>query len=199
MDRNYFIDSNGSNGCGNGLGWGGDGILGGLVLGALVGNGGFGGWGGRGGYGGDPATVAAVDTASINDRIGEEAIEAKVCNVEMAIGEAKYASALGDKDLTMAIMQGNNATQQQISECCCNTNLRITEMGYQNQLSELRQNNYLATEFCKVNRNIDDLRRDAEVAALKERIRIQDGLLFQASQENQTARIIAAIGSTTTA
>lgn len=196
MDRNYFIDSNGG-GCNNGFGWGGDGLLGGLVLGGLVGGWGNGGWGGRGGYG-DAATVQAVDTASINDRIGEEAIEEKVCRVEMAIGDAKYASALGDKDLTMAIMQGNNATQQQIAECCCNTNVRLTEMGYQNQISNLQQTNLLEKEFCKVNRNIDDLRRDAEVSALRERVRVQDALLFQASQENQTARIIAALSAPAT-
>lgn len=194
MDRNYFIDSNGGNGCGNG--WNnGIGEL--AVLALLAGCGGWSGGHGRGVYG-DAAAIQAVDTASINDRIGEEAIEEKVCRVEMAIGDAKYASALGDKDLTMAIMQGNNATQQQIAECCCNTNVRLTEMGYQNQISNLQQSNYLATEFCKLNRNIDDLRRDAEVAALKERIRVQDAVLFQASQENQTARIIAALSAPAT-
>lgn len=198
-DNINIIPGGAGYGYGNG-GFGGDGGWAAILALAALSGGGL--WGNRGGccndFGGNGNAVAnelATDTAALQDRISSEAIDEKVCRVEMAIGDAKYASALGDKDLQYAVMAGNNDLQRQISDCCCTTQRSIDQVRFDASLSNCQQNNYLAQEFCKVNRNIDDLRRDAEVAALKERIRVQDALLFQASQENQTARIIAAVSA----
>lgn len=193
------LPAGGYGGYGNG-GFGGDGAWAGILALAALG-GGFGGWGGRNGgccndFGGNGNAVAnelATDTAALQDRISSEAIDEKVCRVEMAIGDAKYASALGDKDLQYAVMAGNNDLQRQISDCCCTTQRSIDQVRFDASLSNCQQNNYLAQEFCKVHRNIDDLRRDAEVAALKERIRIQEGIILEGSQLRQDQRILAGV------
>lgn len=197
MDKTYVFGNDGyGNGC-NG-GWN-NGIVDIAAL-ALIAGGGFGGWGGRGGYGGGygGATFGAVETANVNDHIDSAMIEQKVCDVQADIAEVKYADALNSKDNLRAMDQNSFALQSQIAECCCNTNRSIDQVRFDATLSNCQQNNLLLSEFGKVNANIDKLRCDAEIAALKERIRIQDGILFQASQENQTQRIISALSATAT-
>lgn len=192
------LPAGGYGGYGNGFG-GGDGWLGLAAL-ALLGGNGL--WGGRGGYndgccGGGLANELATDTSAIQNRIGEEAIEEKVCRVEMAIGEAKYATALGQKDLTAEIAESKYDLGSKIDACCCNTQRSIDRAEANILLSNERQTCHFDQQFCNTNQLIKDGFNKLEMDALKERIRVQDALLFQASQENQTRRIEAFITANT--
>ena len=60
----------------------------------------------------------------------------QICNIGNQMG-------MNTNQIVTAIMQGNNAIQSQICQCCCQTNENITKMGYENQLSVCNQTNTL--------------------------------------------------------
>ena len=127
-------------------------------------------------------TSADAITAAINS------VSKEICNQGIANGQ-NFNQAL------TAIMQGNNALQTQLANCCCTLRDSITNQGFQNQLGQKDiQNgmiagfgqigNQMATETCAIKQNatdntgrilakmdaIEDARKDREIAALNAQV-----------------------------
>lgn len=161
-------DSNGNNGCNNGM-WGGDWIWAFLIF-ALFGwgNGGFGGFGGNngGGYVATAATQADIqrgfDTSTIIGKLdgisqglcdGFYAMNTSLLNgfngVDNAICNLGYTTQQGFNATQVAMMQGQNALQAQLAQCCCENRQGQADIKYQ-----------MATDTCAVQTTIANSARD---------------------------------------
>lgn len=130
----------------NGMGWGGDWAWWIVIL--LIfgwGNNGFGG-GFGGGNGVAENYVLASDFATIQRQLSDgfnsidNALDAQnsgICN----LGYTQLELANG---VNMNIMQGNNALQAQIAQCCCDVREGISGVNYN-----------LATQACNIGRQIE--------------------------------------------
>ena len=149
----------------NGNGWGDD-LFAILLLFILMGWGGMGGFGGaRGGMMGNgqggvvPFVQNDANTAVIMQAVqrngydiqslatalntSSDAVQAAINGLGMQICNIGNQMGMNTNQIVTAIMQGNNAIQSQICQCCCQTNENITKMGYENQLSVCNQTNAL--------------------------------------------------------
>lgn len=149
----------------NGNGWGDD-LFAILLLFILMGWGGMGGFGGaRGGMMGNgqggvvPFVQNDANTAVIMQAVqrngydiqslatalntSSDAVQAGINGLGMQICNIGNQMGMNTNQIVTAIMQGNNAIQSQICQCCCQTNENITKMGYENQLSVCNQTNTL--------------------------------------------------------
>ena len=149
----------------NGNGWGDD-LFAILLLFILMGWGGMGGFGGaRGGLMGNgqggvvPCVQNDANTAVIMQAVqrngydlqslatalntSSDAVQAAINGLGMQICNIGNQMGMNTNQIVTAIMQGNNAIQSQICQCCCQTNENITKMGYENQLSVCNQTNTL--------------------------------------------------------
>ena len=157
-----------NNGWGNGLngGWG-TGILG-FLLGALFNGNGFGGFGG---FGGNGAAAGYLGNQMNNDNNTDlilqainsngEASRSAVQNLATTLGQdfntvsgaiqtiqgvlntMAIQNATTPLQIVNAIQSGDCALASQLSQCCCQNKLLITEQGYQSQIATLNQTNAL--------------------------------------------------------
>lgn len=79
-------------------------------------------------------TSADAITAAINS------VSKEICNFAASTGQ-NFNQAL------TAIMQGNNALQTQLANCCCTLRDAITQQGYQSQLGQKDIQNAMLTGF----------------------------------------------------
>ena len=142
----------------NGNGWGDD-LFAILLLFILMGWGGFGGMMGNGQGGVVPFVQNDANTAVIMQAVqrngydiqslatalntSSDAVQAAINGLGMQICNIGNQMGMNTNQIVTAIMQGNNAIQSQICQCCCQTNENITKMGYENQLSVCNQTNAL--------------------------------------------------------
>ena len=76
--------------------------------------------------------ATALNTSSDAVLAAINGLGMQICNIGNQMG-------MNTNQIVTAIMQGNNAIQSQICQCCCQTNENITKMGYENQLSVCNQ------------------------------------------------------------
>lgn len=158
-------DSNG----GNGGMWGGDGFGGiwGVIILAMIFGWGNGGWGGFGGGNGGGALTRADLCADMNFSQLENAtrgISQGICDSTFAlnntivngfntVGNAVcslgYEQAQLHNATQMAIMQGQNAIQTQLAQCCCENRAGQADIKYQ-----------MATDTCAIQNTIQNTTRD---------------------------------------
>lgn len=168
---------------------GGDDLFAILLLFILMGGwGNNGGWGNRGGGGGGttvPFVQNDANTAVIMQAVqrngfdiqslatalntSSDAVLAGINGLGMQICNIGNQMGMNTNQVLTAIMQGNNAIQQEICNCCCTTNNNITKMGYENQLAMCNQTNTLVNTAN------------------------QNTLALRDSQQNGTAAILAKI------
>lgn len=140
-----------SNNCNGGM-WGGDGFGGlwGVIILAMIfgwGNGGFGG-GFAGGNGGATTAIDAslqrgFDTQTIISKLdginnglcdGFYAMNTGILNgfhgVDNAVCQSSFQTQQGFNATQMAMMQGQNAIQNQIAQCCCDNRAAIADLKY---------------------------------------------------------------------
>ncbi len=211
--------NNNGNNCG---GWGGDWtawIILFLIFG-MFGWGGFGGWGG--GFGGNVGGQGGYDTrADLQRGFDNQAVITKLDGITQGICDSTYAlnntvtngfhgvdNAIcnlgynmqqGFNSTQVALMQGQNALQSQLANCCCETREAIQGVNYN-----------LATQSCDTRNTIQNTTRDiidnqnansrAILDALNQNyIRTLESenqsLKLQASQSNQNAVLMAAMDS----
>lgn len=149
----YALGADNNNGnCNNG-GWGGawEGIWGIIIL-AMVFGWGNGGWGGFGGNGGGYAATAATqadiqrgfDTSNTFSKLegingglcdGFYAVNTSLLNgfngVDNAICNLGFTTQQGFNATQVAMMQGQNALQSQIAQCCCDNRAGQKDIQYQ--------------------------------------------------------------------
>lgn len=178
----FIAGQNGSNNCNsNGMGWGGDWFWGIILIALLFNRGGLGNDFGGGNYGGganfipyavgssytDSAIQRGFDTQSIVGKL--DGISNGICdstfalnntvvngfnNVSSAICNLGYENAQLANATNVAIMQGNNAIQTQLSDCCCRTQTAIA--GVENSITGLgcTLGREIERGFCDVNYNM---------------------------------------------
>lgn len=203
-------------------GWGADGgWLWILVIFALLGFGGNG-WGNWGGNNGGQGALTRSDLCSEFNFNGLEnsvrGISQGICDstfalnntivngfngINSAVCNLGYEQAQLHNATQMAIMQGNNALQAQIADCCCKTNNNIdrgfADVGYR-----------MATNTCAIQTSMANNTRDiidnqnAGVRAILDKMCQQEmdtlrsenqNLKLAASQANQNAAIGAMISA----
>lgn len=140
-------DNNNGGGCNNGM-WGGDWIWAFLIF-ALCGwgNGGFGGFGGNGGAQQGYATQADIqrgfDTSAVIGKLdglsqglcdGFYAVNTSLLNGFNGVGNAicnlGYQTQQGFNATQLAMMQGQNALQAQLAQCCCDNRAALADLKY---------------------------------------------------------------------
>lgn len=161
---------NGSNRNDGMFGGGWDGIWGIIVLAMIFGwngNGFGGGWGNsNGGYASTLATQADIqrgfDTSNIISKLdginnglcdGFYAVNTSLLNgfhgVDNAICNLGYQTQQGFNQTNIAMMQGQNALQAQLSGCCCDIRSGLKDIQFQN-----------ATDTCAIQTSIANVSRD---------------------------------------
>ena len=130
--------------------WGGNGAWW-IVLFLIFGwgNRGFGGFGGNGngvGSGAYDNYVLASDFATIQRQLsdGFNAVEKGIDTVRNGLCDGFYTQAQLVNGVNMNIMQGNNAIQSQLAQCCCDIREGISGINYN-----------LATQACGIGRQIE--------------------------------------------
>ena len=102
------------------------------------------GWGGRGfgGFGGNNGSGYAVDGYVLTSDFAN--IERKIDGVNNGLCDGFYTQAQLVNGVNMNIMQGNNAIQSQLAQCCCDIREGISGINYN-----------LATQACGIGRQIE--------------------------------------------
>lgn len=158
------VPASSTSGNGNGNGWGNDGSWWIIILFLFIFAGGWnrGGWGGNGNGGSTPSGSGAIDNYVLASDFAQ--VERKLDTVQQGLCDGFYATAqqingvntaiLTNGNATqMAIMQGNNAVQAQLADCCCQTQRQV-ERGF-------ADTNYnLATQSCDTRNTINMSTRD---------------------------------------
>lgn len=180
-----------------------------IVIAAIFGNGNFGLFGGnRGGGCALPNMInndsntqllmqmlqrngADVQSLANMTNTSTDAIIAAINSVSKEICNLGINNGQSFNQVLTAIMQGNNALQTQLANCCCTLRDAITQQGYQTQLGQKdiqnsmlmnfgQLGNQLATDACAIRQNstdntgrilakldaIEDSRKDREIASL---------------------------------
>ena len=217
---------------GNGLGAG----VVGFILGALINNNGNGLFGNGGNNAGAAAaSLGAQATALNNTDLILQAITAQgerqstavqtlstmlgqdfnltfsgVQAVQTALATIAANQGMNVMQVVNAIQSGNTALQNQLCQCCCQTQQNIMQQGYENQIATLNQTNSLnGTINANGQRNVDaiaDLKSSmiSEFCAARERdmqakIDTQADIITQlrsaADNANQTNQIIGYVNS----
>ena len=130
------VPASSTSGNGNGNGWGNDGSWWIIILFLFIFAGGWnrGGWGGNGNGGSTPSGSGAIDNYVLASDFAQ--VERKLDTVQQGLCDGFYATAqqingvntaiLTNGNATqMAIMQGNNAVQAQLADCCCQTQRQV--------------------------------------------------------------------------
>ena len=165
------VEPAGSGNYGNngGFGWGGDGAIWLIILFLIWGNNGWGnnGWNNGGGAG----MQGTLTRADICSEFNFNGLENAVRGIQQGICDSTYALNNSINGLGMnvmqgfhgvdnaicnlgfatqvAMMQGQNALQAQLAECCCNN--RVGQMQIQNQM---------ASDTCAIQNTIQNTTRD---------------------------------------
>lgn len=152
-----------SNNCNNGGMFGGDWFWGIILLAMLWGNGG---WGGFGGNGGGALTRGELcqDMNFQGVENGIRGIQQGLCDgfyavntsllngfhgVDNAVCTLGYQTQQGFNSTNIALMQGQNAIQTQLAQCCCENRAGQADIKYQ-----------MATDTCAIQNTIQNTTRD---------------------------------------
>ena len=93
------------------------------------------------------ASTLGCDVNAINSALS--AINSSICNVASQTG-------LSAVEVKNTVLSGNAEIARQISECCCDNKLLVTNQGYENRIAISDQTNALATQADRNTRSITD-------------------------------------------
>ncbi len=193
-----------NNDSGNNSGWGGDWgawIILFLIFG-MFGWGGFGGFGGfGGGFGGGSGLQGMATRADINEGFALNNLQSGITAVQQGICDSTYALnntvTNGFNSTNIALMQGQNALQAQLADCCCTTQRAIDGVSYNMATNTCALQNTMNSNTRDIidNQNagtraiLDYLCQD-KISALQNE---NQTLRLAASQSNQNAVLMAAM------
>lgn len=185
----------------------------------------FCGWGGNGfgGFGGGSGAsdnyVLASDFATIQRQLsdGFNSIDNALDRQNTGICDLGYTQAQLINNAMVSQMQGTNAIQTQLANCCCDIREGISGVNYNMAMNANATQNAINTGFCQTNFNAQTNTRDIietqnantraildalnanKVEALKDRIAEQNqqinALQLSASQQAQNAYLIDQLGT----
>lgn len=178
---------NGNGNCNNGWGdwaW--------IILFVLFGWGGngFGGWGGNNGQLTEAAMQRGFDTNTIVNKL--DGLANGLCDSTYALNNSIQQ---GDFGLQTAVMQGFNATQAQLAQCCCENREAIAQVRYDMATDTCAITTALERGFNSVNQNINDQFCQAQMREMQNTIDDQRSLInslnLAQSQANQNQYLIS--------
>ena len=181
------------NGGGFGNGFGGDGLIGLIIILALLG------WGGNGfgfgGFGGGAGLQGMATRADINEGFALQNITSGIQGIQQGICDGVYAlnNSINNGfhgvdnaicNLGYNVQSGFNGLSSQLAQCCCDNRAAIADVKYQ-----------MATQACDTRHAIQDSTRQIldflttdKIASLQAE---NQSLKFKASQAEQNAFITA--------
>lgn len=124
---------------------------------------GRGGWGGYGSEGGASRNyVLASDFATIQRQLsdGFATVEKGTDTIRNGLCDGFYTEAQLINGVNTNIMQGNNALQAQLAQCCCDNKAAIADVKYAMAQDTCAINNAIQTGFCQTNFNLQTMTRD---------------------------------------
>lgn len=227
------VTNNGSN---RNDGWGGDwGAW--IILFLIFGMFGWGGFGGFGGFGGNAGASGALTRADLCQDMnfsqlenGVRGIQQGICDstfalnnsinglgmsvmqgfhgVDNAVCNLGYQTQQGFNQTNIALMQGQNALQAQISDCCCGVQRAIDGVNYNMASNTCAIQNSMCNNTRDIiesqnsgTRAILDALTAQRIEAKDEKIQSQaaqiQALQLAASQSNQNAVLMAAMDANT--
>lgn len=124
----------------SGFGFGGNGfdsIIALAIIGLIFGGWGNG-WGGFGGYGGGQSSsvyegyVLNNDFSVLSNQIGQgfSGVEKGIDTIRNGLCDGFYTTAQQINGINTNVMQGTNAIQSQLADCCCKTQTAIGDVKY---------------------------------------------------------------------
>lgn len=180
-----------------------------LFLFAFMGGNGFGGFGGN--YGANENYVLASDFATIQRQLsdGFGGVEKGLDTIRNGLCDGFYTEAQLVNGVNTNIMQGNNAIQTQLAQCCCDVREGISGINYNmatnantigRQIENgFAQTNYnMATQNCatlqaidKVGDRVIDYLANEKMQTLRDE---NQALRLSASQQAQNAYLVEQLG-----
>lgn len=206
--------------CGNGGMFGNDSNGWWIILLFII----LGGWGNRGwnGNGGSSGAadnyVLTSDFSQLSKQISDQTLlnDRKFDSITNGICNLGYTQQTLANNNAVANMQGFNAVQSQIAQCCCDVREGISNVKYENAMNTNTLNNAINTGFCQTNYNNSNNTRDIITSGHTDADRIiarldamentrmaekiadlqseNQGLRFSASQSAQSAYLISQLG-----
>lgn len=158
---------------------------------------------GRGGYGygdGSGASnnyVLASDFATLQRQLsdGFGTVEKNIDTVRNGLCDGFYTEAQLINGVNTNIMQGNNALQAQLAQCCCDNKARIADVKYAMSQNTNAIQNAVQNGFCQTNFNLQTMTRDITDNANANTKRILDFLvndkMSTLQRENDALRLSA--------
>lgn len=178
------VDGNRNGGWGDDWAW--------IILFALFG------WGGNG-WGGAGGNQASFTDAALQRGFDNQAVISKLDGLTNGLCDSTYALnnsiQQGNFGLQTAIMQGFNATQAQLAQCCCENREAIAQVRYDMATDTCAITTALERGFNSVNQNINDQFCQSQMREMQARIDEQQSLInalnLAQSQANQNQYLIS--------
>lgn len=181
-------------------------------------------WGGNGGWGGNGNRGTETILQTLNGDQGRDMIMAALQGNSAAISQLastvgcefnQVQTALGNissglcqlgntvgmsgQQIINSIQAGNATLARQLSECCCENKLLVTQQGYENRLSNQEQTNFLGAKIDYQTSIINDKFCQLEMREMQNKIDTlreeKSALQNTISNANQTAAIQSYIAS----
>lgn len=142
-------------GNGNNNGWGNDGAWW-IILFLIWGRNGLGGFG-NGSQGAADNYVLASDFATIQRQLsdGFSGVEKGLDTIRNGLCDGFYTEAQLVNGVNMNVMQGFNATQAQLAQCCCDTREAISGVNYNMAMNANALQRQIADCCCSTERQIE--------------------------------------------
>lgn len=157
------------------------------------------GWGGNGfGWGGNGGSQASFTDAAVQRGFDQQAVISKLDGISNGLCDSTYALnnsiQQGNFGLQTAIMQGFNAAQAQLADCCCTTQRSIDQVRFDNAQNTCAVTNQMAQGFAQLDRTISDqfcqLKMEQKDATIAEQQNLINALNLAQSQANQNQYLI---------
>ena len=97
---------------------------------------------------------AAVQNLASTLNCDINSIKCAINGVQSSICQVGNQVGMSSQQVINAIQQGNMNLTQQITQCCCDNKLLVTNMGYENQIRDMQNTAQLANKLDNINNNV---------------------------------------------
>ena len=97
---------------------------------------------------------AAVQNLASTLNCDINSIKCAINGVQSSICQVGNQVGMSSQQIVNAIQQGNMGLTQQIAQCCCDSKLLVTNMGYESQIRDMHNTAQLANKLDNINNNV---------------------------------------------
>lgn len=181
-------------------------------------------WGGNGGWGGNGNRGTETILQTLNGDQGRDMIMAALqgnataisqlastvgcefnqvqtalCNISSGLCQLGNTVGMSSQQIINSIQAGNATLARQLSECCCENKLLVTQQGYENRIANQEQTNFLSAKIDYQTNVINDKFCQLEMREMQNKIDTlreeKSALQNTISNANQTAAIQSYVAS----